>query len=131
MKDKKESRPGDCSTRTAAETGTVCETASNSISHDITVTEVRQIQIKDFLLAGAENAVPRRHLRQIIGLSDRELRRRIEQERRNGTAICSDNLSGYYIAANEAERRRFINSMLHRAAEIAKTAAAIEEAELD
>lgn len=131
MKDKKESRPGDCSTRTAAETGTACETASNSIPHSTTAAAGRQIQIKDFLLAGAENAVPRRHLLQLTGFSDRDLRRRIEQERRNGTAICSDSLSGYYIAANEAERRRFINSMLHRAAEIAKTAAAIDEAELD
>lgn len=131
MKDKREAAPVLEHRDGQAETGTVCETASNSIPHDTTAAAGRQIQIKDFLLAGAENAVPRRHLLQLTGFSDRDLRRRIEQERRNGTAICSDSLSGYYIAANEAERRRFINSMLHRAAEIAKTAAAIEEAELD
>lgn len=130
MKDIKKSRPGDCSTRTAMGTGTACETASSSISHDITAADVRQIQIKDFLLTGAENAVPRCHLRQLTGLSDRELRKRIELERREGVAICADNLSGYFIAADELEKRQFVNSMLHRAAEIAKTAAAIEQAEV-
>lgn len=131
MKDKKESRPGGCDTRTAAEAGTVCETASSSISYDTTAAEGRQIKISDYLAHGAESAIPRRHLRKITGLSDRELRRRIELERREGSAICSDNLTGYYLAADDEERKRFVNSMLHRAAEITRTAAAIEGADID
>lgn len=99
MKDIKKSRPSDCSTRTAAETGTACETTSSSISHNTTAAEVRQIQIKDFLLRGSENAVPRRHLRQLVGLPDRELRRRIQEERLSGVPILSDNASGYYLPA--------------------------------
>lgn len=129
MKDKKESRPGDCGTRTAAETGTVCKTASSSIANDITVAADRQIQIADFLLRGAENAVPRRHLRQIIGLSDRELRRRIQEERLAGTPILSSNAAGgYYLPADDLERMRFARSMQHRAREILRTARAIEGA---
>ena len=52
----------------------------------------------------------------------------IEQERRSGTPICADNLTGYYIAANEAEKAACVRSMRHRAGEIMKTARAIERA---
>nr|WP_325186467.1 hypothetical protein [uncultured Oscillibacter sp.] len=130
MKDIKKSRPGDCSTRTAAETGTACETASNSIFHDTTAAEVRQIQIAGFLLKGAENAVTRCHLRQLIGLSDRDLRRRIQEERLSGVPILSDSKSGYYLPANDGERARFIRSMRGRAQEIEAVAAAVEGAEI-
>lgn len=41
MKGVKKSRPGDCSTRTAAETGTAFETASRSISYSTTAAAVR------------------------------------------------------------------------------------------
>lgn len=126
VKDIKKSRPGDCSTRTAAETGTACETASSSISNDITAAEVRQIQISDFLGHGQENAVPRRYLRQLTGLSDRELRRRIQEERLSGCPILSDNQSGYYLPADDGERARFVRSMRGRAQEIQAVAAAVE-----
>ena len=76
MTKKEENRPGACDTRTAAETGAACETASSSVSYDNTAAAGRQIQIKDYLLHGAENAVTRRHLRQLTGISDRDLRRR-------------------------------------------------------
>lgn len=128
MKDKKESRPGDCSTRTAAETGTAYETASNSISHSTTATAGRQIKIVDFLSHGAENGITLRHLEKMTGLSGRELRREIERERRAGELIISDNRNGYFMADNPAEAQRFAKSMRGRALEIVKTARAIEEA---
>lgn len=130
MKDIKKNRPGDCSTRTAAETGTACETASNSIFHDTTAAEVRQIRIADFLLRGAENAIPRRHLRQLVCLPDRELRRRIQEERLSGAPILSDNASGYFLPSDEEEKQRFIRSMRGRAQEIEAVAAAVEGAEI-
>lgn len=64
--------------------------------HSTTAAEGRQIKISDYLAHGAESAIPRRHLRQLTGLSDRDLRRQIELERREGSAICSDNLTGYF-----------------------------------
>lgn len=91
-----------------------------------TAAEVRQIQISDFLLQGAENAIPRRHLRQLIGLSDRDLRRRIQEERLAGIPILSDNASGYFLPLDEEEKQRFIRSMRGRAQEIQAVAAAVE-----
>lgn len=91
-----------------------------------TAVEVRQIQIKDFLLTGAKNAISRRHLRQLTSLSDRELRRRIQEARLAGCPILSDNASGYFLPSDEEEKQRFIRSMRSRAREIEAVAAAVE-----
>lgn len=96
-----------------------------------TAAEVRQIQVSDFLLRGAENAAPRRHLRQMTGLTDRDLRRRIQEERLAGTPILSSNTAGgYYLPADDLERQEFIRSMRGRAREIEAVAAAVEGADV-
>lgn len=89
------------------------------------------IAIADLLLHGAENATPRLDLIAMTGLSDRDLRRQIEAERRSGAPILSDCVGGYYLPAGEAERSRCVASMRRRAAEIETTANAIEEAVVD
>ncbi len=89
-----------------------------------------QFAIADFLSCGEKNAVPLRYLTQITGLDGRIVRRKIQAERLNGTPICSNNIAGYYLPANDAERQRCIRSMRHRAAEIARTARAIAAATL-
>ena len=50
----------------------------------------------------------------------------IAAERRTGVAILSDNLTGYYLPANEEEKARFVRSMRHRAKEILLAADAVE-----
>ena len=94
-----------------------------------TAAEVRQIQISELLPAGERNAVPLRHLVQLTGMNSRGLRRQIETERWRGLPICANNRTGYFIAENDEERRRFVQSMRSRAKEIETTAAAIEQAE--
>lgn len=128
MTKKEKSRPGDCSTRTAAETGTVCETASSSISHSTTAAAVRQIRIADLLPHSAENGVNLHHLEKMTGLDGWKVRRQIERERRAGELIVSNNRDGYYLTDDPAEAQRFARSMRGRASEIVKTARAIEEA---
>lgn len=82
--------------------------------------------ISRLLLRGRENALHLRDLVTITGLCEREVRQQIHIERRRGIPILSDNLSGYYLPQNEAERVRCVRSLRHRAAEILKAAAAIE-----
>lgn len=128
MKDKKESRPSVSGTRTATEAGTVCKTASSSVSYDTTAAAVRQTKISGFLLAGAENAIPRCHLRQLTGLSDRDLRRQIQAARLDGDPILSSTTTGgYYLPADNAELEHFVRSMQSRAKEIEAVAAAVEK----
>lgn len=75
---------------------------------------------------GSERAVSLRRLAEITGLSERETRRVIQRERLAGMPICSDNLTGYYLAADDAERAAFCRSMRHRAKVILQAARAVE-----
>lgn len=125
----KNARPGTAIPGRAVENGTASQTAHVS-THDSTTpaAERQPPRIADLLHPGAENAVPRQDLMAWTGLSDRELRRQIERERRAGAWIISDNRHGYFLADDPAEVQRFTRSMLHRSAEIAKTARILEGA---
>ena len=106
------------------------ESPVSTKNHTTPAAENQQFRVADLLLPGAETAIPRRDLMTLTGFSDRELRRQIEAERRRGIPILSDNVNGYYLPADDTERKRFVNSMLHRAMEIASVAAAVEQAEV-
>lgn len=115
----------------AAENGTASQTAHASIKDSTTAESDRQpFQIADLLLTGEENALPMRHLRAVTDLSSREIRSMIQRERLEGAAICSNNQTGYYLAADDQERERFVKSMRHRSAEIARVADAVERSEV-
>lgn len=86
------------------------------------------MSISDFLSTGRENSVPLRHLEAATGLSGRDVRRMISAERLAGVPILSDNQSGYFLPATEAEAQRCARSMRHRAREIERAAVAIESA---
>lgn len=113
-------------------TGATAETttcgASIPVCDFTTAAARRQRRVSDLLCRGQKNAVPLRHLKTLLGLDGRAVRLMIESERRNGTPICADNLTGYYLPANEDEKAACVRSMRHRAGEIMKTARAIEQA---
>ncbi len=85
------------------------------------------MQIRELLNYGQENAVPLRHLVNVTGLDGRSIRQMIQTERLAGVPILSDNLSGYYLPADDGEREQFVRSMRHRAGEIMRAARAIEQ----
>ena len=84
--------------------------------------------ITPLLLHGEANAIPLGALETLTGLDRRMIRRRIQLERQAGACICVNCKDGYYLAETEAERARCVASMRQRAAEVYKTAAAIERA---
>ncbi len=86
----------------------------------------QDLMVSDFLGTGEENALPMRHLKGILHRDGRTIRLMIERERRQGVPILSKNQTGYYLAADTNESKRFVRSMRHRALEILRTAAAIE-----
>lgn len=109
------------------ENGPVYQTAHASTKNDTTDGAGRQLRIADLLHPGAENAIPRRDLMALTGYTDRELRRQIEAERRQGCPILSDNAHGYWLSDSPAEIKRFSRSMRRRAAEIRLTAMCVEK----
>ena len=80
------------------------------------------MNIYDILPEGQQNAISRRELMTLTGLSDRALRLKIAAERRSGALILSSveqGSSGYFKPepGNAGELRRFIASMSHRGRE--------------
>lgn len=112
------------------EVGAGLSGATTSTIQSTTPTTSRQ-RISDFLGHGQNAAVPLRHLKDLAGLTGREVRRMIQAERLRGVPILSDNISGYYLAADAHERERFIKSMRGRASEIEAVAAAVEKAVIE
>ena len=85
-----------------------------------------QGSIASLLMAGRENGLHLSELVQITGWTERDVRKSIHRERRNGCPICSNNRDGYYLPGSEAERASCVRSLRHRASEILKAAASIE-----
>ena len=74
----------------------------------------KKTSIYDLLPVVAENAVSRRQLSAITGIPDRQLRRRIAEERRAGLLILSSTAEvggGYFRAADVQELRRWVAMM--------------------
>ncbi|MDE6933462.1 MAG: hypothetical protein K2P37_12325 [Oscillospiraceae bacterium] len=131
MSNARKARPGIAVPGRAVETGTPAKMATTSTEDFTTPAAERQsFRIADLLHPGAKNAISRRDLMALTGLSDRELRLMIETERRRGIPILSDNIHGYFLPGDSAERDRCVRSLRRRAGEIEATAAAIEHAEV-
>ena len=65
---------------------------------------------------GKGNAVSRKTLAALTGLSDRHVREEIEKERRSGILICShmEAGGGYYLPSDEMEIREYYNAQTSR-----------------
>lgn len=124
MSRKKKARPDAATSRRAGQEKQ--QASGNSYYKHTTQGPGGQRKIADLLSYGQENAIPRRHLEKLTGLDGRMVRLMIERERREGVPILADNATGYYLPATEYERAACVRSMRHRAAEIMRTARAIE-----
>ena len=113
MSRKKKARPDAATSRRAGQEKQ--QASGNSYYKHTTQGPGGQRKIADLLSYGQENAIPRRHLEKLTGLDGRE-----------GVPILADNATGYYLPATEYERAACVRSMRHRAAEIMRTARAIE-----
>lgn len=105
-----------------------CGRAAISYGNFTTEAANRQRKVSALLSRGRENAVPLRHLKKLLEVDGRTARLMIERERREGTPICADNATGYYLPSTDEEKAACVRSMRHRAGEIMKTARAIEQA---
>ena len=86
------------------------------------------VKVADFLLPGQQNAVPLKHLKDLLHLDGRKIRLMIQRERLTGTPILESSKAdgGYYLPGNDHERARCVQRLRRRAAEIVRVADAIE-----
>ena len=63
----------------------------------------------EIIPVGKENAVTMNHLRQVTGLSDREIRKQIQEVNESGEhIICRECQKGYYLPRTKAEAEHYI-----------------------
>lgn len=79
----------------------------------INQSNIKRRGIQAFLLEGEANALPMRELARLVGVSERQARKIIERERRNGSMILSSD-NGYFLPSPDCERYE-IRRYIHRA----------------
>lgn len=79
----------------------------------INQSNIKRHGIQAFLLEGEANALPMRELARLVGVSERQARKIIERERRNGSMILSSD-NGYFLPSPDCERYE-ICRYIHRA----------------
>lgn len=98
---------------------------------NFTTSAGKTLHISDLLHPGAENGIKLSELAALTNQDEREVRRRIQTERKDGKLILSDCLHGYFLPECPEDVQRFARSMSRRAAEIAGIARAAEAALAD
>lgn len=115
----------------AAKQAAGCDRAGQQSHKQYNTGQDTKTSIYDLLPVGAEYAISRRQLSAITGIPDRQLRRKIAEERKAGLLILSSTAEGgggYYRAASADELRRYVRSMLSRCKEILAVIHTAEEA---
>ena len=69
----------------------------------INQSNIKRRGVQAFLLEGEANALPMRELARLVGVSERQARKIIERERRNGSMILSSD-NGYFLPSPDCER---------------------------
>ena len=128
MKIKQENAPVDAATPTRA-MGNGLETLYPM--KDYNTVSRKTPSISDLLQTGVENGTTLRELVTLTGMNERLVRLKIQQERKAGKLILSNNRDGYFLPERPEDVKRFARSMSRRAAEISTIARAAEAALAD
>lgn len=99
--------------------------------NDYSTVSRKALSISDLLHSGAENGTTLRELVAATGLNERVVRLKIQQARKAGKLILSNNRDGYFLPERPEDVQRFARSMSRRAAEIANIARVAESALAD
>ena len=79
----------------------------NHSSFDSTTSAAKAPQIFSLLQTGAENGVMLRELVAMTGMNERLVRLKIQQERKAGKLILSNNRDGYFLPETTEDVQRF------------------------
>ena len=79
----------------------------------INQSNIKRRGVQAFLIEGEDNALPMRELARLVGVSERQARKILECERRNGSMILSSD-NGYFLPSPDCERYE-IRRYIHRA----------------
>lgn len=87
--------------------------------------------ITDYIPAGRENAISRKRLAAITGMSDRKVRACISEAREKGAAICANTVTGgYYMAETEEDKQALLGELMSRMKKLSACYNAVRKARL-
>lgn len=93
----------------------------------IELTPVQGNILSEIMLASKDAPCSRKWLAIASGMTDRTVRREIEQMRKRGIRICSDSKSyGYWLAKSETEYKDFRKEIYGRAMTLLQTVSAMD-----
>lgn len=85
------------------------------------------MSIVNYIPKGKENAVSKYTLSATLGISEREVRRQVEEARNKGLSIISSSRGkGYYMASDRHDVEILTRELRSRAINLLKTVSAIE-----
>lgn len=127
---KKEAHPDTAMSERAKEPGQASrrDHASN-VQFTTPPTLGQALHVADFLSRGEANALPMKHLKEMIHLPARTIRLMIRRERLDGVPILESSSSlggGYFLPDSPDERARCVHRLRRRATEIVRVADALE-----
>lgn len=134
IQDKKEAHPDTAMSERAKEPGHASRRGrASNVQFTTPPPPPQAVKISGFLSEGENNAVPLRHLRELVHLPARTVRLMIRQERLHGVPILesSSATGGYFLPGSDFERARCVQRLRRRAAEIVKVADAIAAADIE
>lgn len=77
---------------------------------------MKDLKIEDFLSVGHENPKTSRELSDLLNISQREVRRLVQEARLQKIPICASCVDnpGYYIARNKKDMSRYLQALQRR-----------------
>ncbi len=131
MQNEKEAHPDTAMSERAKEPGHASRRGrASNVQFTTPPPPPQAVKISGFLSTGEQNAIPLRHLRELVHLPARTVRLMIRQERLHGVPILesSSATGGYFLPGNDHERARCVRRLRKRAAEINRVADCVEGA---
>ena len=80
----------------------------------------KPLKLTDFLSVGEENALTAKTLSKYLGLSERDITIHINALRKQGTLICSNTQSGFWLPADDRDIEQFVRQMQGRIKDMQK-----------
>lgn len=105
MRSNDKTRPGAATPKRVEDTRVHNSAATLSDTQFSTAAPGGQRSIAELLGVGAENGMTNEQLSRLTGIDKRTIQSLISAERLRGVPICSDTVNGFYMPADDEERR--------------------------
>ena len=80
----------------------------------------KPLKLTDYLSVGEENAITAKQLAKYLGWNERDVTITVNALRKQGTLICSNTQSGFWLPADDRDIEQFVRGMQSRITDMQK-----------